>query len=86
MGIAAQVDVAALFVQQILCGKLLRLEVFAIWNLLSVILPGNAIIKMFQLHGLRLGEVLSVRRNIHPIKPCLFGRLGVVKKQQIGGD
>ena len=30
--------------------------------------------------------MLSVRRNIHPIKPCLFGRLGVVKKQQIGGD
>ena len=65
MGITAQIDVTALFVQQILCGKLLRLEVFAIWNFLSVIPPGNAIIKMFQLHGLRLGEVLSVGRNIH---------------------
>ena len=41
---------------------------------------------MLQLHGLRLGEVLSVRRNIHPIKPSLCGGLGVVKKQQIGGD
>ena len=41
---------------------------------------------MLQLHGLGLGKMLSVRRNIHSVEPCFCCRLCVIKEQQIGGN
>ena len=46
MGIAAKVDIAALFIQQIISGKLLLLEIFSVGNYLSVVPPSNTIIKV----------------------------------------
>ena len=41
MRIATQVDVATLFVQQIISGIFLRLEVFAVRNYLSIVPPSQ---------------------------------------------
>ena len=86
MGITAEINIASLFIQQIISGKLLCLKIFAVRNDLSVIPPSDTIIEVLQLHRLGLGKMLSVRRNIHSVEPCFCCRLCVVEEQQIGGN
>lgn len=86
MGVAALVEVVAQFRGKLVGGELLRLVKAVHADLLAVVPPLHHGIKMLQLHGLGLGEVLVALRHIQTVEPSLLGGLGAVKEQDVGGD
>ena len=53
---------------------------------LPVVPPGHHRVKVLQLHGLCLGEMLIALGHIQPIEPGLLGGAGAVKEQDVRGD
>ena len=86
MGIAALVQVVAQFLGELVDGELLRLVKAVLGDLPPVVPPVQHGLKVLELHGLGLGEVLVPLGHIQPVEPGFLGGVGMVEKKDVGGN
>ena len=86
MGIATLIQIVAQLLRELLHSELLRLVEAVHIQGLPVVPPGKHRVKVLQLHGLGLGEVLIALGHIQPVEPGLLGGTGAVKEQDVRGD
>ena len=86
MGEAALIQIVAKVNRELLHGEAPGFVEAVHVQGLPVIPPGHNRVKVLQLHGLGLGEVLVALGHVQPIEPGLLGGAGAVKEQDVRGD